>query len=84
MKRSGSIPLPKYTERHGWRGGDSHRLFTFIDRATGRKRVLPGNAGLRHSPMPAMGPGLDVRPATRAEALAMWQNPLHAGWKVVD
>ena len=72
MKRSGSIPLPKYTERHGWRGGDSHR------------RVLPGNAGLRHSPMPAMGPGLDVRPATRAEALAMWQNPLHAGWKVVD
>lgn len=81
MRRS-RIPVPRWTQS-GWRGGDSHRLFTFTDRQTGRRVVHPGNQGLRHSAIP-VGPSASVRPATRAEGEQFWQSPLHAGWKVVD
>lgn len=76
-----SIPLPKWSGKHGWKGGDTHRLFTFTDKLTGGKSVHPGNRGLRHSAIP-IGPNASVRPATRAEAVALWQSPLHTGWKV--
>lgn len=43
--------------------------------------VMPG------SDLPAWREGrnsvvLQIRPATRAEALALWSNPLHPGWTV--
>lgn len=81
-RRRGSIPLPKWSDKHGWKGGDSHRLFTFTDRRTGRKVVRPGNRGLRFGDT-SVGDHATVRPATRAEAEALWQSPLHTGWKVV-
>ena len=85
MRRGHSIPLPRWTDKHGWKGGDSHRLFTFTDKLTGHMTVHPGNSGLRppYLRIP-VGPNATVRSATRAEAEALWQSPLHAGWKVAE
>ncbi len=79
MRRHGHrISLPRYSEQHGWRGGDSHCLYTFIDKRTGHKVVRPGGAA------GGIGSEVTVRQATRAEAEAHWQSPLHPGWKVKD
>lgn len=76
-RRRGAIPLPRYTEKNGWSGGDRHRLYAFTDTRTGYVVVRPG--GSFHTEY--LGPA-DVRPATRAEAELHWQNPLSSGWKV--
>lgn len=70
--------LPKYTEKRGWVGGDSRTLYAFTDERTGQVHVYPGGAAR------GVGPACTVRVATRSEAEAGWQNPLHAGWKVAD
>lgn len=76
-----SKALPKWNDKKGWMGGDSRRLYAYIDRLTGKITVWPGSSGLSHSPA-KVGPNADVRPATRAEAVKHWQDPLHVGWKV--
>lgn len=82
-RRSASrVSLPRWSDTKGWKGGDSRRLYAFIDNLTGRVTVHPGNAGLRHSSVP-VGPNATVRPATRLEAERHWQSPLHDGWRVV-
>jgi hypothetical protein len=69
--------MPKY--RNGrWIGGDARRLYTFIDRRTGRIVVRAGDA------FSGIGPEADVREATRGEAETLWQSPLHPGWKVSE
>lgn len=81
--------LPKYTAERGWRGGDSHTLYSFRDKRTGHVVVRPGNtrgadpAFRRLSgSFKGVGPEVDVNVATRGEAEEHWQHPLHAGWKV--
>jgi hypothetical protein len=72
--------LPRWDDRHGWRGGDSRTLYAFTDRRTGKLyAVRPGGRTIAD----AGGPEADVRLATRAEAERLWQSPLHAGWRVV-
>lgn len=68
--------LPKYSDRRGWRGGDSHTLYTFEDKRTGQLSVRPGG-GVRD-----IGGEVHVRVATRAEAKKHWQEDLHPGWKI--
>jgi len=69
--------LPRYSEHRGlWVGGDGRTLYTFTSTATGLTWVVPG--GYRMN----WGPDATVRVATRDEAEAMWQRPLHPGWKV--
>ena len=81
-RRASRVSLPRWSDTKGWKGGDSRRLYAFVDNLTGRVTVHHGNAGLRHSSVP-VGPNATVRPATRLEAEQHWQSPLHAGWKVV-
>lgn len=78
MRRHRSIPLPRWTDKHGWRGGDSRTLYAFTDQRTGETLVRPVYA--YHGTGP---PVVTVRPATRNEAERLWQSPLHSGWKVV-
>lgn len=68
--------LPRYSERRGWTGGSSSVLYAFQDRRTGKVSVRPGRS------VGGIGPEVDVRVATRAEATKHWQDPLHSGWKV--
>jgi len=69
--------LPRYSERRGlWVGGDGRTLYTFTSTATGRAWVVPGGYRMY------WGPDATVRVATRDEAEAMWQRPLHPGWTV--
>jgi len=70
--------LPRYTERHGWRGGNCRALYAFVPTLAGSIVVRPGDD------FRGIGPTCTVRLATHAEALAHWQNPLHAGWIVAD
>jgi hypothetical protein len=68
--------LPHYSERKGgWVGGSKKTLYTFTDNHTGRKVVRHAEGTV------AYGPSGTVRLATRAEALRLWQNPLHSSWK---
>jgi hypothetical protein len=68
--------LPRYDMQRGWRGGDSRTLYAFVDDRTGDVLLVrPGGMP------PRMGPA-GVRIATRAEAEALWQSPLHSGWTV--
>jgi hypothetical protein len=74
-RRRGSLPY--YDERRGlWCGGDARTLYAFTSRQTGRTWVAPG-ANVMY-----WGPGATVRVATRDEAEALWQRPLHPGWLV--
>lgn len=68
------MALPSYG-KNGWSGGDSRTLYTFRDKRTGSVTVRPGGDAR------GVGPECDVRVATKAEAEAHWQNPLHSGWK---
>jgi len=71
--------MPRYDARKGvWRGGDSRTLYAFIGHRTGQVFVRPGGDVIN------VGPEVTVRMATRDEAEREWQNPLHAGWKVVE
>jgi hypothetical protein len=71
--------LPRYDSRSGrWKGGDSRTLYTFGDPATGRMSVVPGEYNM------PFGPQATVRVATRDEAEALWQQPLHPGWQVLS
>jgi hypothetical protein len=65
-----------YTKAHTWIGGDPSTLYAVIDKRTGRTIVRPPDQ------MGGVGPDVDVRVATRAEAEEHWQRPLHAGWRV--
>jgi len=80
---AGGVAPPSYDEQHGWMGGDSKTLYAFTDKRTGKVTVRPGGGrgkpGLHH-----IGPEASVRVATRAEAEAHWQDPLHPGWVVAD
>lgn len=69
--------LPRWSDRKGWIGGNSKTLYTYTDNVTDRIAVAPG--GHAHV---QVGPNAEVRLATRAEAEALWQSPLHHGWKV--
>jgi hypothetical protein len=73
--------LPRYDEKRGWIGGDSRTLYAFTGRRTGAVEVYPGGGSGKKLLM-HWGPEADVRIATRDEAERLWQNPLHAGWKV--
>lgn len=75
--------LPRYTEKHGWVGGDSRTLYAFTDRRTGQVSVHPGG-GPKRKLLMRVGPEVDVRIASRSEAEEHWQNPLHMGWKVAN
>jgi hypothetical protein len=75
------VTLPRYDDRRGrWIGGDSRTLYTFTGRHTKGVGVYPGGGASKHLLM-NWGPEADVRVATREEAEAHWQKPLHAGWK---
>lgn len=76
--------LPRYTEQHGWTGGDSRTLYAFTDRRTGKVGVYPGGGSSKAKLLMHWGPEADVRIATRSEAEEHWQNPLHVGWKVAS
>ncbi len=78
MRRGRSILLPRYSEREGWKGGEKNRLYAFKDKRTGKEFVRPVHMTSE------FGPAMSVRPATRAEAEALYQSPLHSGWKVND
>ncbi len=71
------IQLPRYTPKSGWKGGDTKRLYAFVDKYTHQIIVRPGGKNV------GIGPEVKVRPATRAEAEKHWQSPLHDGWKVL-
>ena len=73
------IPLPRWSDRRGWSGGDPKRLYAYVDRLTGQVHVRPGGAKWA-----SLIGNAEVRPATRAEAERGWQNPLNPGWKVVE
>jgi hypothetical protein len=73
------VSLPRYNERRNqWGGGDSRTLYTFTSDLTGLTWVVPGGYTMN------WGPAATVRIATRDEAEAMWQSPLHPGWKVAE
>lgn len=74
--------LPRYTEKHGWVGGDSRTLYAFTDRRTGQVAVYPGG-GAKKKLLMHVGPEADVRIASRSEAEELWQSPLR-GWTVAD
>ena len=78
MRRGHSIPLPRYSDRHGWQGGERHRLYAFVDKRTGHVRVAPVYSAR------TIGPEVTVRPATRSEGERLWQSPLHPDWKVIE
>lgn len=71
-------PLPRWDGKRGWHGGDGRRLYAFEDRRTGLMKVAPGDQ------CDHIGSHCTVRPATRSEAVAEWQNPLNPGWKVEE
>lgn len=75
--KSSAIRLPTWSNKRGWEGGDSHRLYAFIDNLTGGVVVRPGGRSIN-----GVGPNATVRPATRLEGEEHWQKPLHSGWKV--
>ncbi len=66
----------KYSSRKGWVGGDSRTLYTITDKRTGSILVRPGDS------LAGIGPDVTIAVATRGEALAHWQSPLHSGWTV--
>lgn len=71
--------LPRYDKRRDqWGGGDGRTLYTFTSDVTGLSWVVPGGYTMN------WGPAVTVRVATRDEAEAMWQAPLHPGWKVAE
>jgi hypothetical protein len=72
------VRMPRYNATHGWTGGDSKTLYTFTDKRTGYITVKPGGTFY----VKTVGPEHTVRVATRDEAEAKWQSPLHAGWNV--
>lgn len=76
------MALPRYSEKRGWTGGDSRTLYAFTAKQTGTTRVYPGG-GPGKKLLMHWGPEATVRVATRAEAEAHWQKPLHAGWKTI-
>lgn len=41
-RRSRGEALPKWSDKHGWRGGGADVLYTYTDKLTGHKVVLPG------------------------------------------
>lgn len=65
----------RFDSRRGWVGLDGRTLYAFTDKRTSSVVVRPGNQ------TGGIGPEVDVRVATRAEAEKHWQSPLHAGWK---
>jgi hypothetical protein len=69
--------LPRWNESKGWIGGDSHTLYAFTDRLTGKISVQHGGYPQTH-----VGPNATVRVATRAEAEREWQKPLSPAWKI--
>lgn len=76
-----SKKLPHYNEKTTrWVGGDSRTLYLFTDKRNHNEFVCSGD---RNS-LRTLGPALDVRVATRAEAEEHWQNPLHSGWKTAE
>lgn len=79
----GGVAPPTYDERRGWIGGDSKTLYAFTDKRTGSVTVRPGG-GPRKPGLHRIGPEATVRIATRAEAEAHWQDPLHPGWVVAN
>ncbi len=77
-----SASLPRWNEKRGWHGGDRHTLYLFSwPRSDGviLSNVYPGD----RIPEAADHRSV-VRLATRAEAEAMFQDPLHSGWTVGD
>jgi hypothetical protein len=62
-------------------GGDNRTLYTFTGKMTGAVEVHPGG-GPNKKLLMGWGPDATVRLATKQEAEAHWQSPLHAGWKV--
>jgi hypothetical protein len=75
-------PLPQYSARRGWVGGDSRTLYAFTDTRTGTVHVQPGGGRGKKLMRGAGGSAQRARLATRAEAEKHWQSPLHVGWKV--
>jgi hypothetical protein len=78
-KKGPADRLPTWNDKRGWAGGDSHRLYAFVDKLTGDVVVRPGGRDIGGS-----GPNATVRLATRVEGEARWQKPLHPGWKVEE
>lgn len=76
--------LPRFDARRGvWVGGDSRTLYAYTDHRTGSVSIHPGATSPSRVAINAAGPPEgSVRVATRAEAEAGWQSPLHPGWKV--
>lgn len=73
------MALPQYSERRGWVGGSNRTLYAFTDKRTGAVSVHPGG-GQGKKLLMHVGPAAKVRVATRAQAEAHWQKPLHPGW----
>ncbi len=72
--------MPHYSEKGGWKGGEKNRLYHITDKRSDKiVHVRP----VEHM-SPGVGPEVNVRHATRAEAEQHWQNPLHPGWKVEE
>lgn len=67
-----------YTAETGWAGGDDRTLYAVTDKRTGRVTVRPAYL------FAGVGPEVTIAVATRSQAEADWQAPLHAGWKVVE
>jgi hypothetical protein len=86
IDRSGlksKVAVPAYRVKLGrWSGGDKNTLYAFTDTATGKTVVRPGGGSKASSLMKGIGPEASVRVATKEEAEASWQAPLHDGWKV--
>lgn len=79
MTKTKKTGTPKYSVKRGaWLGGDSRTLYTFTGKVTGEKIVHYGGY-----PIFKIGPEATVTVATRDEAEALWQNPLHSGWTVI-
>ena len=74
------MALPRWNSKKGWVGGDTRTLYAFTDPDTGAVAVRPGpgKTGRIH-----FGARARVRVATRAEAEAHWQKPLHPGWTTI-
>lgn len=85
IDRSGAktkVAVPAFRTKLGrWSGGDKNTLYAFTDKNTGKTFVRPGGGSRASSMMNGIGPEAEVRVATKDEAEAHWQNPLHSGWK---
>ena len=59
---------------------DTRTLYAITDLRTGSVLVRPGG----QFPTGMDPDAINVKPATREQAEALWQKPLHAGWQVAS